>query len=324
MCSDGNIRYYEYENDKFEYLSEYKSIDPQRGIAFVPKRGVNTHENEVMRCYKTVNDAYIEPVSFVVPRRAEVFQNDIYPPATGAKPSMTSDEFFAGKEATLPPKIDMESLYDGQAPVEIPAEKAPKPAEVKATPAPTPAKAPEPAPAARAEHTPQPSISASVNTARSPQTSGSMKDNQQSMAAAASKFADNDEESSDDDASSFEEVPKPAERPRAALIERQEEKTGVKTPPQAETLKSPTFEPTKTSSAPAPAAASAPSPTTSSRPTSSSEATKASEPTPTAKGAAEGIKGVLQEIKGMLAAQSGQIESLTREVAELKSRLGDA
>jgi len=41
MISDGNIRYYEYENDKFEYLSEYKSGDPQRGIAFLPKRGIN-------------------------------------------------------------------------------------------------------------------------------------------------------------------------------------------------------------------------------------------------------------------------------------------
>ena len=39
--SDGNIRYFEYENDKFEFLSEYKSGDPQRGIAFVPKRGIN-------------------------------------------------------------------------------------------------------------------------------------------------------------------------------------------------------------------------------------------------------------------------------------------
>jgi len=38
---DGNIRYFEYENDKFEFLSEYKSGDPQRGLAFVPRRGIN-------------------------------------------------------------------------------------------------------------------------------------------------------------------------------------------------------------------------------------------------------------------------------------------
>lgn len=55
--SDGNIRYFEYANDKFEFLSEYKSGDPQRGIAFLPKRGVNVHENEVMRALKTVNDS---------------------------------------------------------------------------------------------------------------------------------------------------------------------------------------------------------------------------------------------------------------------------
>lgn len=44
---DGNIRYFEYENDKFEFLSEYKSGDPQRGIAFVPKRGVNVGAHPV-------------------------------------------------------------------------------------------------------------------------------------------------------------------------------------------------------------------------------------------------------------------------------------
>jgi hypothetical protein len=43
--SDGNIRYFEYENDKFEFLSEYKSGDPQRGLAFVPRRGINVSYN---------------------------------------------------------------------------------------------------------------------------------------------------------------------------------------------------------------------------------------------------------------------------------------
>ncbi len=77
IVSDGNIRYFEFVQDRFELLSEYKSGDPQRGLAFLPKRGVNTHENEVMRAFKTVNDSYIEPISFIVPRRAEVFQDDI-------------------------------------------------------------------------------------------------------------------------------------------------------------------------------------------------------------------------------------------------------
>jgi coronin-1B/1C/6 len=44
LRSDGNIRYFEYENDKFEFLSEYKSPEPQRGVAFLPKRGVNVSD----------------------------------------------------------------------------------------------------------------------------------------------------------------------------------------------------------------------------------------------------------------------------------------
>lgn len=107
---DGNIRYFEYANDDFIILSEYKSADAQRGIAFLPKRGVALHENEVMRAFKTVNDTYIEPISFVVPRRAETFQNDIYPPAPSGRPGLKSAEWFGGKDASVP-LFDLEQLY---------------------------------------------------------------------------------------------------------------------------------------------------------------------------------------------------------------------
>ncbi|KAL8636204.1 MAG: hypothetical protein Q9228_006373, partial [Teloschistes exilis] len=69
------------------------------------------HENEVMRAFKTVNDSYIEPISFIVPRRAEVFQGDIYPPVVGTKPAMSAAEWFDGAEG-FPPKIDLESIYE--------------------------------------------------------------------------------------------------------------------------------------------------------------------------------------------------------------------
>lgn len=51
--SDGNIRYFEYENDKFEFLSEYKSGDPQRGLAFVPRRGINVALFLILRTYRS-------------------------------------------------------------------------------------------------------------------------------------------------------------------------------------------------------------------------------------------------------------------------------
>lgn len=212
--SDGNIRYFEYENDKFEYLSEYKSADPQRGIAFIPRRGINVsrdpltvrakshmsqvHENEIMRAFKTVNDSYIEPISFTVPRRAETFQSDIYPPAIGSKPAMSAKEWLDGKTA-VPAKIDLESIYDGTAPVEVVSDFKPAPA-----PAPAPAKAP-----VVAKKEPEPAPVAY----RAPPTAADQKVSISNMA---NKYQDNEESSDDDDAetSSFEEISRPV--PRAA------------------------------------------------------------------------------------------------------------
>lgn len=313
---DGNIRYYEYENDKFEALSEYKSGEPQRGLAFLPKRGVNLHENEVMRAFKTVNDQYIEPVSFIVPRRAEVFQDDIYPPTVGLKPAMSGSEWFNGKEA-LPPKISLESLYEGNEPTEVPADAVPKPSAVRETPAPTPAPAAAPAPKAEQK------METSEPTPTVARSQPSMKENKDSMAAMASKFADHDEQDdSDGETSSFEEVQKPVERP--VSVAKQETKVSSQ-PAQSSA-------PSKTTSAPAPA----PEPEaavggnftgetiepekTTSVPASELQR-KDTNPTPSA--AAEGIRGVLGEIRGMLQAQGKQIESLTAEVAALKAKVGD-
>lgn len=209
LHSDGNIRYFELENDKFEFLSEYKSGDPQRGVAFMPKRGVNMHENEIARAFKTVNDSYIEPISFIVPRRSENFQDDIYPPTVGLTPAMGPSEWLSGKEA-IPPKISMASLYDGQGLKEISGVQD-KPTGAMDAPEPKPAaepvaKKPEPvAPKAAPEPVSEPTPAA--------RPAPSMTEQGGAMAAMVNKFADEEDESEPaDDDSSFEEVPKPAER----------------------------------------------------------------------------------------------------------------
>jgi coronin-1B/1C/6 len=113
---DGNIRYYEFENDYLHDLSQYTSTDPQRGFAATPKRCVNVKENEILRAYKTVNDHSIEPLSFIVPRRSELFQDDIYPDCPSTKPALSASEFFAGKDCNGPLLISMEALYEGTEP----------------------------------------------------------------------------------------------------------------------------------------------------------------------------------------------------------------
>ncbi|KAI0071195.1 microtubule binding protein [Panus rudis PR-1116 ss-1] len=99
---DGNIRYFEWENETLFPLAEYKSSEPQRGMAFLPRRAVNVQECEIARAYKVAASS-IEAIAFIVPRKADSFQSDIYPPAQSASPSLTAPEFFSGKEA--PPKL---------------------------------------------------------------------------------------------------------------------------------------------------------------------------------------------------------------------------
>ncbi|CAO3577891.1 unnamed protein product [Absidia cylindrospora] len=106
---DGMIRYYEYENDELYHLSEFKSSDPQRGMAFMPKRAVNVSDCEVARAYK-VGTTIVEPVSFTVPRKSDAFQSDIFPPTISDEPALTADEWFQGKDAN-PKLVDLEAGF---------------------------------------------------------------------------------------------------------------------------------------------------------------------------------------------------------------------
>lgn len=121
---DGNIRYYEFQDDELYELSEYQSTDPQRGFAVAPKRTVNVRENEVLKCFKTVVGHCIEPLSFYVPRKSEEFQEDIYPDAPSSEPALTAEEWFEGKSVDGPLLMDMRSVYEGSEPTLQPSHKA--------------------------------------------------------------------------------------------------------------------------------------------------------------------------------------------------------
>ncbi|KAM3430613.1 hypothetical protein MY4824_007582 [Beauveria thailandica] len=307
---DGNIRYYEYENDKFEFLSEYKSPDPQRGIAFVPRRGINVHENEVMRAYKTVNDSYIEPISFTVPRRAETFQADIFPPATGTKPACSAKEWLDGKTA-IPSKIDLESVYEGTTPKEV-ASDYKAPAQLTPTTPKAEIKREEPK---REEPKREEPKTAAVFRASPP----SINDQKSSISNMANRFQDNDEDDDDDadTASSFEDIGRPAQR-NPAPVRAAEPKL-----------------PTKTASAPAPAPAAAAAPAaTVPVAAAATPAVKAATPSRTPPGTStpsggSGVESSLEQIKQLLenqtkiiTQQNDKIGHLTQEVELLKRKVG--
>lgn len=56
-------------------MSEYKTSDPQRGLGFVPRRALDVSQNEIARAFKLSTNS-IEPLSFLVPRKAEGFQSE--------------------------------------------------------------------------------------------------------------------------------------------------------------------------------------------------------------------------------------------------------
>lgn len=97
---DGNIRYYELTDEKpyLHYLSEYKSNTPARGMAMMPKRGVNVSDCEIVRLIK-LGVKTAEPIAFCVPRKSDLFQDDLFPPAFSGEYSLTAEEWLEGGEA---------------------------------------------------------------------------------------------------------------------------------------------------------------------------------------------------------------------------------
>ncbi len=68
------MRYYEVVNQApwSYYISEFKTSLPQRGAAWMPKRGLNIADCEIARCYKLHPKGSIEPIGFTVPRKVTI------------------------------------------------------------------------------------------------------------------------------------------------------------------------------------------------------------------------------------------------------------
>jgi hypothetical protein len=95
---DGNIRYYEIVDEApyIYYLTEFKSNTPQRGACVLPKRSVNVSECEIVRLLK-LGVKTVEPISFCVPRKSDVFHDDLFPDCFSGEASITAAEYLSGK-----------------------------------------------------------------------------------------------------------------------------------------------------------------------------------------------------------------------------------
>jgi coronin-1B/1C/6 len=95
---DGNIRYYEVVDEApyIHFLSEFKSASPQRGMGWTPKLAMDLASCEIARLIKVTATA-LEPIHFTVPRKSDIFQDDLYPPTFSGEPSLDANEWSSGK-----------------------------------------------------------------------------------------------------------------------------------------------------------------------------------------------------------------------------------
>uniref|UniRef100_A0A8D0H0H3 Coronin n=1 Tax=Sphenodon punctatus TaxID=8508 RepID=A0A8D0H0H3_SPHPU len=110
---DSSIRYFELTGEApfLHYLSMFSSKDSQRGGAWMPKRGLDVSKCEIARFYK-LHERKCEPIAMTVPRKSDLFQEDLYPDTAGPDPALSAEEWLGGQNAS-PVLI---SLKDGYIP----------------------------------------------------------------------------------------------------------------------------------------------------------------------------------------------------------------
>ncbi|XP_019733066.1 coronin-2A-like isoform X4 [Hippocampus comes] len=100
LQGDGNIKYYELSSEKpyISFLTEFRSPLPHKGLAVMPKRGLDVNVCEIFRFYRLIAvKGLVEPLSMIVPRKkSALFHEDLYPMTAGNRAAMTAQEWLAG------------------------------------------------------------------------------------------------------------------------------------------------------------------------------------------------------------------------------------
>ena len=98
---DSVIRYFEItpEPPFVHYINTFQTPDPQRGIGMISKRGCDVSTCEITRFYRINNNGFCQVIPFVVPRKSELFQEDLYPDTLADVPALTADDWWSGTNA---------------------------------------------------------------------------------------------------------------------------------------------------------------------------------------------------------------------------------
>merc|ERR1712194_31023 len=123
---DSSIKYFEIVDEApyIHFLSEFRHSSAQKGIAWVPKHSLDTSKCEIARCLQLLRDS-VQPVSFVVPRKSEMFQADLYPETYAAVSMQTASDYMAGKNKAPQMKSMKPGVGEGRKAAAFVAKKSP-------------------------------------------------------------------------------------------------------------------------------------------------------------------------------------------------------
>lgn len=115
---DGGIRYYEVvpeaePNEMIFEVSTYRTNDSTAGCGALHRRHCNVSQNEIIRLYQ-VTGSQVRPLSFQVPRKSDLFQDDLFPDCRGDEPNLSVDAWINGENAT-PKLVSLEHGFQATA-----------------------------------------------------------------------------------------------------------------------------------------------------------------------------------------------------------------
>lgn len=103
LCGKGDsvIRYFEVtpEPPFVHYINTFQTPDPQRGIGLMPKRGCDVSTCEIARFYRLNNSGLCQVITFTVPRKSELFQEDLYPDTLSDEAAISAEDWVGGADS---------------------------------------------------------------------------------------------------------------------------------------------------------------------------------------------------------------------------------
>lgn len=75
----------------------------------MPKRGLEVSKCEIARFYK-LHERKCEPIVMTVPRKSDLFQDDLYPDTAGPEAALEAEEWVSGRDAN-PILISLREAY---------------------------------------------------------------------------------------------------------------------------------------------------------------------------------------------------------------------